>query len=781
MNQQGLQLLDAGNPNEALQVLTQAQTIYKKLNNTTGIYGTLINQSLAYKQMGQYHSACTRLTQVLSLDTNICRRWKQTSQEELKTSLERSNNIIQSQKIIALHNLGNILRLLGQLEASELVLKQGLPHSSLLSSEDRHSIELALANTYQSLYKQAYNQFSFSSDSASQANALNKAQQYAEAALANYQFVAESPSKDQIRTQLNTLQLLQNLGQSKSPALVRAYNQSQDLISPYIKDLISADFSQFSTNEAINLQLKLSYLLADVDPRTIPSSDNNLSLAYNLAKTTLRHAESFGDRRLISQAYGVFGKLYVQSDQLDDATQVLTKALKLAQVIQDDHLAYQWSWQIAQIHQQQGEKANAIAAYDTTIKHLDQVRTTLISANSDLQFNYKESVEPVYKNYMGLLLSSDTPDFELILETKQQLQVAELENYLKCSKLTAPQTNNQQNSRYDATVHIFELNGQIEVIAQTQNGIFRHQPNSSLVQQKLFNLLENLDTEVLGQISIETIQQNTQALYRQLITPFKEHIPDSGDLLFVLDSTFQNLPINMLHDGHQYLIENYSVTNALNTQLKPIQPQNLEKLNVLFAGLSENSPSFNSPNVPGGLEALPEVKDELNGVTKFSNQITYLLNSEFTTDKLQSKLQVSTPIIHVASHGQFSSDPERTMILAFDGPIKAKQFHDLISERTELGQSSIELLILSACQTAKGDKRSTLGIAGLAVQAGSRNTLASLWLADSSATAELITLFYQGLKGGLSKPRALQQAQIQLMDSGYSHPYLWGNFILVGS
>ncbi|KAI9129768.1 hypothetical protein [Acaryochloris sp. CCMEE 5410] len=317
LNQQGLQLLESGNPGKALQVLQQAQAIYEGSNYTTGIYGTLINQSLAYKQMGQYYSACNNLTQVLSLNKEICRRLSQTNQEELKVALEKSLDIDQSQKAIAFHNLGNILRLLGQLEASEIVLKQGLHYADLLNNEDRYTITLELANTYQSLYKQAYNQFSISSNSVSQANTLNKAQQYAEAAIANYQSVAESSSEDRIHAQLNTLQLLLHLGQSNSPVLIDTYNQPQNLISPYIKDLISADFSQFSTNEAINLKLKLSYLLPDFDSLAIPNSNNNLSLAYSLAKTALRQAESFGDRRLLSRAYGVFGKLYLQSDQLD--------------------------------------------------------------------------------------------------------------------------------------------------------------------------------------------------------------------------------------------------------------------------------------------------------------------------------------------------------------------------------------------------------------------------------------------------------------------------------
>ena len=671
--------------------------------------------------------------------------------------------------------------MLGQLEASELVLKQGLPHSSLLSGEDRHSIELALANTYQSLYKQAYNQLSISIDSDSQANSLNTAQEYAQAALANYQSVTESQSADRIRAQLNTLQILLHLKKSDSSPLKGIYQQSQNLIGSYFNNLIAADFSQFPANESINLQLKLSHLLAEANLLEIPSSENNLSLAYETTRTALRQAEAFGDKRLVSQAYGIFGTLYLQSDQLEDATQVLTKALKLAQTIQDDHLAYQWSWEIAQIHQQRGERTQAIAAYSSTLQHLDKVRTLLISANADLQFNFNESVEPVYHNYLQLLLSSPNPDLQLVLTTHKQLQVAELENYLKCGKLTTAQTNDQ-HTPYTSTIHIFELNGQVEIIAKTQEGIFRHQPDSSVVQEELSRLFNFLHSDSFEEISEAHFRRNAQVLYGQIIAPLEDHLPPTGDLLFVLDSNFQNLPLSMLHDGQKYLVERYSVTNALNTQLQQVQPQSLEELNVLFAGLSEDSPSFTKPDVPWNLEALPEVEDELASVKEASNKTISLLNNQFTTNRLQSKLQGDTPIVHLASHGQFSSDPEQTMILAFDAPIKANDFHDLISQKIELGQSSIELLILSACQTAKGDRKSALGIAGLSVQAGSRNTLASLWLAESEATSELITTFYEGLDNNLPKAKALQQAQIKLLGSEeYWHPYFWGNFVLVGS
>ena len=170
----------------------------------------------------------------------------------------------------------------------------------------------------------------------------------------------------------------------------------------------------------------------------------------------------------------------------------------------------------------------------------------------------------------------------------------------------------------------------------------------------------------------------------------------------------------LLYDGQNYLIENYSIQTALSTKLRQIQPTALEQINVLFAGLSDPAPSFEQPNVPSGLSPLPEVQQELEGVSQASNSLSSLLNHKFTTDRLQTAINPDTKIVHIASHGQFSSDPQQTFLLAYNKPILAQKFHDLLNNRNEIGQATLELLILSACQTAKGDRRSALGIAGLA-------------------------------------------------------------------
>ena len=336
----------------------------------------------------------------------------------------------------------------------------------------------------------------------------------------------------------------------------------------------------------------------------------------------------------------------------------------------------------------------------------------------------------------------------------------------------------QQASR----IHIFKLGDQIEVIAQTPQGFYRHQPDSDALEEDLRNFLQLIDGQQFRKTPQTATQKYAQAIYRHLLKPIRPQLSATDSLIFHLDNHFQNLPMALLHDGKNYLIEKYSVKTALNTQLRQTQTRGLEQINVLFAGLSDSAPSFNQPNVPSNLSPLPEVKQELEGITQASNSLSSLLNHEFTTDRLQTAINPDTKIVHIASHGQFSSDPQQTFLLAFNKPILAHKFHDLINDKTEIGQATLELLILSACQTAKGDRRSALGIAGLAVQAGSKNTLASLWLADSRSTTELITLFYEGLKEGFSKAEALQQAQIQLIGSErYAHPYYWANFILVGS
>jgi CHAT domain-containing protein len=140
-------------------------------------------------------------------------------------------------------------------------------------------------------------------------------------------------------------------------------------------------------------------------------------------------------------------------------------------------------------------------------------------------------------------------------------------------------------------------------------------------------------------------------------------------------------------------------------------------------------------------------------------------------------------VVHLATHGQFSSKAEDTFILTWDDRINIKQLNNVLKTRDLTESSIIELLVLSACQTAVGDKRAALGLAGMAVRAGARSTLASLWSVNDAATASFMIKFYQNLADNkVTKAEAVRRAQLSLLQNpDYSHPYFWAPFILVGN
>lgn len=241
-------------------------------------------------------------------------------------------------------------------------------------------------------------------------------------------------------------------------------------------------------------------------------------------------------------------------------------------------------------------------------------------------------------------------------------------------------------------------------------------------------------------------------------------------LVFVLDQDLRNIPMAALYDGQQYLIERYAV--ALSPGLELTAAQNLAQARpqALSAGL-ETFPGF---------EELPAVGAELNQITQAGFPNATLLNQAFTSSALAQTLQRRVfQIVHLATHGQFSSRAEDTFLLAADGKINVTQLDQLLRQRTP-----IDLLVLSACQTAVGDNRATLGLAGVAIRAGARSTMASLWRVHDNATKDFIGFFYRALaQGNITKAEALRQAQLALMQQqeDYARPAYWAAYVLVGN
>lgn len=268
--------------------------------------------------------------------------------------------------------------------------------------------------------------------------------------------------------------------------------------------------------------------------------------------------------------------------------------------------------------------------------------------------------------------------------------------------------------------------------------------------------------------------QVSQQLYDWLIRPFRPAFEQAHikTLVFTLDAPLRDLPMAALHDGQHYLIEQYRLALAPNLTLLPATPwADLSPVTLLAAGLS---------TARQGFPPLPSVLAELAAITRYFPAHT-LVNAEFTEVSLAQAFQNwPAPIVHIASHAQSGPTPNTSFILTWDRKIWANNFRKLI-EANLRKSTIIELLVLSACQTASGDQRAALGLAGLAVRSGARSVVATLWAVNDHSTAELMAVFYQHLMRQLDRSSALRQAQLNLLHSDvYEHPYYWAPFILIG-
>ncbi|HEY9647071.1 MAG TPA: CHAT domain-containing protein, partial [Chroococcidiopsis sp.] len=267
-------------------------------------------------------------------------------------------------------------------------------------------------------------------------------------------------------------------------------------------------------------------------------------------------------------------------------------------------------------------------------------------------------------------------------------------------------------------------------------------------------------------------------VYNWLIQPIRDELEQSSiqTLVFVLDGALRSVPMSVLYDGESYLIERYSI--ALTPGLQLLEGSSLRDrpLEVLLGGVSE--PNLGAAALPGVLDEISKIQAALPG--------RVLLNQSFTSEALHDAVNATAyPIVHLATHGFFSSNLDDTYILTWGDRLTLNEFNDLIKTSDINRRRPIELLVLSACVTAveDGDGRALLGLAGMAVRAGARSTIASLWQANDVATAQLMTQFYSELAAhSVTKAEALRRAQVALIQSpDFNQPFFWSLFVLVGN
>jgi CHAT domain-containing protein len=773
---------ETGKAAKALETWQQAANIYQELNNSTALTQNNLNQAQALQDIGLYPRACKRILSTLAFDNiSTCNQLNQLATEELAAKLKPITSKPSLTTVSALRNLGNLLLIIGQPQQSEQILTASLSSAQKLDSPQELSLTyLRLGNTYQAL--------------TAGEEVRSKRRQYEQKALDAYnQATKLSPSPTtKLKAQLNQLNfLIQQEEWSEAESLWNSlYPQVADSNLALEREHIYAK---------INYAQNIIKVLTQED-QTIPDSlqlPSKAELEQILINAT-QQAQTLGDKRIEAHAWGTLGRLDEITGAYSTAETQTQKALNLISNYEASDIAYQYFWQLGRIQKKQERVPEAIAAYTKAYDALQSLRSDLATINPEVQFDFRDQVEPVYRELVELDVKyarilqktgnkpASTAKLIQARDVVESLQVAQLNNFFREACIDAnPQVIDAIDPQA-AVVYPIILQDQLEILLSLPKQAPRLY-QSDVSQTELENTVETIQKSLLSSaIPVKSLLPQYQQVYRWLIKPLEAELTKNKvkTIAFVLDGSLRNIPMSILHDGKRYLVERYALALTPSLQLLDPKPLTAIQLDAITGGLSEIRPNFEPHRNFGDL---PKVPEELQTIKKVGLAKSSLLNNQFTKQALKENITASgSPIVHLATHAKFSSKAEDTFILSWDGQINIKDLDNLLRDDTFNRKNDIELLVLSACETASGDPRATLGLAGVAVQAGARSTLATLWSVVDESTAQIMGEFYHQLqKSGTTKANKaeiLRQAQLTLIkNKKFNHPHFWAPFILVGN
>jgi CHAT domain-containing protein len=497
-----------------------------------------------------------------------------------------------------------------------------------------------------------------------------------------------------------------------------------------------------------------------------------------------RMADGLGDRRTASYAWGYLGTLYEDERRWPEALRLTRRAVLLAQQAGAPESLYRWQWQAARLLRQTGSRDDAIAAYRRAVQTLDGIRPELAAGYDVAVTTFRESVGPLYFELVDQLLqragatADGGPATALLEEARdvvELLKVAELRDYFRddCVETArAKLTRLDEVSPSAAVVYPVILSDRTELLVTLPSGLRRvvvpvTEVRMTAEVRQFRRALERRTTR--------QFMRPAQQLYSWLIRPLDALLAEAriDTLVFVPDGPLRTVPMGALHDGRQYLVAKYGL--AITPGLTLTAPRSLDRTNleILAVGLTQAIQGF---------PPLPEVAAELATIRElFAGAV--LIDEEFSVANLESRLRAGRiSILHVASHGEFGGTVDRTFLLAWDQRLTIDRLDRLVG-LFKYRDTPLELLTLSACDTAEGDDRAALGLAGVAIKAGARSAVATLWNINDRASADLIAHFYRALRTpGVSRAAALQRAQLELLaDPRYTHPGFWSPFLLINN
>jgi len=611
----------------------------------------------------------------------------------------------------------------------------------------------------------------------------------------------------------------------------------EDVDTNLIADRISALPSGYAKAK---LQLQWAERILDFDLSDLSEAEKSkwIEIAYNAISESKKYAELENRVRFQAEATASLAELYYRQGRYDDAINLTNEGLAIVQANANE-LVIKLNKIKGDAFKRQKNLPAALAAYDISVKLLDKIKDEIPLYLTNGKSSVDTIIDPVYRAYVDVFLRSsvntDTPTEStyltaiskmeaqknhsepnkllMVINRMEAVKNADLQSFFldRCSDALDAHSD-WANQFLPAAVVLYPIifEDRTELITKKGDVITRHVVN--IPSDELLLQVENL---IYALKNGKNYEPSATQLHKWLIQPILNEIKqsDTKTIVYVPDRAIRGLPLAALFDGSHFVVEQHAIVTLPSLALKNLYRSKSDKVEnqTLIAGLSkpdgpsiDNLPKNIINNLAGRIEeenssytteksiqetrsklvtalSLPSVEEEVNEIGNLT-KTQPLLNQKFTADAFKNNIESANfGTVHIASHGYFGKNVKDSFIMAYDKNLNLQDFENSLNI-DKLKQNPIDLLALSACETAESNDRMILGFSGLAVKSNALSAVGSLWSINDQAALQLMRSFYVNLIHAQSKSLALQQAQISMIKSKkYNHPYYWSPFVLIGN
>ncbi len=556
----------------------------------------------------------------------------------------------------------------------------------------------------------------------------------------------------------------------------------------------------------------------------VNGSLGNYPTALEYYQQSLAIQQEIGDRAGEAQTLGSIGLLLNVQSQPEVAITFLKEAINKYEVIRNSNRALDSNLQesytvtignyyriLAELLLRQDRILEAQEVLDLLkLQELDDyLRDIRRSSDTPVQqldfWPAEQAILDLYNQQLQANSSFSFTDF--INSTAVTQQVEQLRRTAQGQNLNPDQLarlqDNLQQAGNAALLYPLILDDKIELVLVTTSGLIRETVPVDRVE--LNRAITAFRTDITDPRSNPTA--NAQKLYQWLIAPIAQQLAQAevDTILYAADGTLRYIPLAALHDGEQWLTQQYTINHITAASLTDFRRDRTTNLNILAGAFpADTGYSVEINGESRFYQGLPAAKAEVETIQADIPSTNALFDQQFNPAAVVPQLS-DYSIVHFATHAQFVSGfPHESFILFGNG--------ERVTLR-DIGEWSLpnaELVVLSACETAVseglGNGEEILGFGYQMQRIGVEAAIASLWQVNDGGTQVLMNRFYSMLQQGHSKVEALQQAQTALIEgdlsaseleragvtivsdrrststgSNLSHPYYWAPFILIGN